>query len=142
MPNVLTNLKKIYKMDDEKKMRLLHNIMRRNFVKKNKDYGDSFKKSADKWGMVSPLIRMEDKLNRATTLLTENRNPLVEDETIIDTLLDLANYAVMSVMYLKREDIPFWRELELPQQDNNQDNISSQIIAVKSEDSDPICYNH
>ena len=43
---------------------------------------------------------MEDKLNRARTL--SQKEALVNDEKIRDTLLDLANYAIISVIELDK----------------------------------------
>lgn len=65
---------------------------------KNSDYGDSFHKSFIEFGITSPLIRLSDKLNRLKTL-SQNKQ-LVNDESIRDTLLDLANYAILTIMEL------------------------------------------
>jgi hypothetical protein len=70
---------------------------------KNKDYGDSFTKSFDKFGMVMPLIRLEDKLNRLESLVI-NGEARVHGESMIDTLMDLANYAIMTIMVLDKEE--------------------------------------
>lgn len=67
------------------------------YERKNHDYGDSFGKSYDEYGMAMPCIRLEDKLNRLKAL-TRNGNQQVADESIEDTLLDLANYAIMTVV--------------------------------------------
>ena len=62
---------------------------------KNHDYGDSFAKAIDKFGYVSALTRMDDKWNRICNLMMNmETNPKV-DESIEDTLLDLANYCLM-----------------------------------------------
>jgi hypothetical protein len=53
--------------------------------------------------MVMPIIRMEDKLRRAKSLVNNHTNPLVTDESIKDTLLDLANYAIMTVIEMGDE---------------------------------------
>jgi hypothetical protein len=46
-------------------------------------------------------IRLEDKLQRFEILIrAESR---VKDESIRDTLIDLANYSIMTVMELDRE---------------------------------------
>lgn len=65
------------------------------YDKKNHDYGDSFHKTFVEWGMATAGLRLTDKLNRFTQLAkgTECR---VDDESIIDTLNDLANYAIMT----------------------------------------------
>lgn len=70
------------------------------YEKKNHDYGDSFHKSFQEYGLTMVCIRLEDKLNRLKTLAKSEQ--LVEDETIVDTLNDLANYAVMGHMELER----------------------------------------
>ena len=66
------------------------------YERKNHDYGDSFAKSYREYGMTMPCIRLEDKLNRLKTLI--KNESLVSDESIEDTLLDLANYAIMTVI--------------------------------------------
>ncbi len=75
------------------------------YERKNHDYGDSFHKSWVEEGMAMPRIRLGDKFNRFKTL-TLNTNSQdadaqrVKDESIRDTLLDLANYAIMTIMEL------------------------------------------
>lgn len=78
------------------------------YNKKNHDYGDSFGKSFKEYGMTMPCIRLEDKINRLKSLI-KSKDILVEDESIEDTLLDLANYAIMTVIELDitKEDNPF-----------------------------------
>lgn len=71
------------------------------YVRKNSDYGDSVHDTYEKYGIVSFLVRMEDKLNRVRTLT--QHDALVNDEKIEDTLLDLANYAILAVIELKAE---------------------------------------
>lgn len=73
---------------------------------KNHDYGDSFAKTRS----IIPqaiLVRLHDKLNRLTTLLT-GEDAKVKDESIEDTLLDLANYALMELTerIYERQSIP------------------------------------
>ena len=54
-----------------------------------------------KYGLTSFFVRMEDKLNRARTLDMKKSQEVV-DEKLEDTLLDLANYAIISVIELKK----------------------------------------
>lgn len=70
------------------------------YRRKNADYGDSFGKSFAEYGMVMPCIRLEDKLNRLKAL-TRKGDAQVQDESITDTLLDLANYAIMTVIEMQ-----------------------------------------
>lgn len=70
------------------------------YIEKNHDYGDSVHDTFIKYGLTSFLVRMEDKLNRARTL--NQKDAKVNDEKITDTLLDLANYAIISVIELEK----------------------------------------
>lgn len=72
------------------------------YFKKNHDYGDSFSRSFKKYGLVAAMVRMEDKWNRLDNMAS-GAEQKVADETIRDTLLDLAGYCVMTTMELDRE---------------------------------------
>ncbi|MDR0675728.1 MAG: DUF1599 domain-containing protein [Elusimicrobiota bacterium] len=63
---------------------------------KNRDYGDSFCITRKKYPNVV-AIRLEDKLNRLTTLL-RSKEETVKDESVLDTLRDIANYAIMEIV--------------------------------------------
>lgn len=71
------------------------------YYKKNKDYGDAFKQSLDKYGPIAALVRMEDKWNRLSNLITKGEEGLIKSESVEDTLIDLANYAIMTSLYLR-----------------------------------------
>lgn len=75
--------------------------MNRLYERKNADYGDSFHLSFVEEGMAMARIRLSDKLNRFKTLSRQGIR-LVEDESIRDILIDLANYAVMTVAEMDR----------------------------------------
>jgi hypothetical protein len=62
------------------------------FIKKNADYGDSYKQ----YGLVGVLVRLQDKINRALNI-TKN-GIQIKDESLRDTLIDLHNYAAMALM--------------------------------------------
>ena len=70
------------------------------FVIKNKNYGNSFEISLDKYGIIAALTRISDKFNRLETLILNNESG-TSDESIADTLIDMANYSVMTAVYLK-----------------------------------------
>lgn len=72
------------------------------YAKKNADYGDSFHETFVEEGMAMARIRLSDKLNRFKSL-TRGKSQQVADESIRDTLLDLANYAIMTVIEMDRE---------------------------------------
>lgn len=65
------------------------------YIAKNTDYDDSFSKGIDSMGYMSAIVRMEDKMNRIKALLTAPDKAKVSDESVSDTLLDLANYSLM-----------------------------------------------
>ena len=67
--------------------------------RKNHDYGDSFSKSLEEFGLEAAVVRMSDKMERIKTLC-KGEKAEVTDEKIRDTLVDLANYAIMTVMEL------------------------------------------
>lgn len=62
-------------------------------------YGDSFHQTFTEEGMAMPRIRLGDKLARFKSL-TKSEVQEVKDESIRDTLIDLANYAIMTVLEL------------------------------------------
>lgn len=74
------------------------NNMAKTYAAKNHDYGNSFEQSCDKFGIIAGIIRMGDKINRLESL--SKREAKVKDESIKDTLLDLASYSVMTLMWL------------------------------------------
>lgn len=77
------------------------------YVKKNHDYGDAFHLSYLEEGLTMPRIRLGDKFNRFKTLSKQPEDQAVQDESIRDTLLDLANYAILTIieMDLARREV-------------------------------------
>lgn len=73
------------------------------YAKKNHDYGDSFHQTFVEEGMAMARIRLGDKFNRFKTLSRGNEQK-VNDESIRDTLIDLANYAIMTVLEMEVAD--------------------------------------
>lgn len=80
--------------------------MAATYKMKNLDYGDSFAQSVNEWGPVAGLVRIQDKFNRAKNILMSGLTPKVE-ESVIDTLTDLANYAIMLRMALTVQPVDF-----------------------------------
>lgn len=72
--------------------------MRETYIRKNADYGDSFKETMDEYGLTALTLRLTDKLNRLKSL-SKGDEPSVHDESVLDTILDIANYAVLGAMY-------------------------------------------
>lgn len=69
---------------------------------KNHDYGDSFGDTYKKLGIISAVTRLSDKMNRLVSLAVKY-DVQVKDEKIEDTLLDMANYAIMTLIELGYE---------------------------------------
>ena len=69
---------------------------------KNHDYGDSFGDTYKKLGIISAVTRLSDKMNRIISLAVSHEAQ-VKDEKIEDTLLDMANYAIMTLIELGYE---------------------------------------
>lgn len=72
------------------------------YERKNHDYGDSFHQSFVEEGLAMTRIRLGDKLSRFKTLsrlnCSDGGQQQVTDESIRDTLMDLANYAIITIL--------------------------------------------
>ncbi len=76
--------------------------LRELYARKNADYGDSFGKSIKEHGIIAAVVRLEDKMNRITSL-AKSDDRKVKSESIEDTLIDMANYAIMTVIEMRKE---------------------------------------
>lgn len=74
------------------------------YAKKNKDYNNSFGRQFDKYGPISVLVRLGDKFGRIENLILQDRDPEVVDESLKDTLVDLAAYAMMTLIELEMNE--------------------------------------
>lgn len=86
------------------------------YLKKNHDYGDSVSKTFDEYGLVSFLVRMDDKMNRIKTL-NKIQGTAVRGEKIEDTLLDLANYAILALTEIEFRKNRLLENEEYPKKD-------------------------
>ena len=74
------------------------------YLPKNAAYGDSFHKLYSDLGIISAVTQISHKYNRLVNLAKDkNADTLVADESITDTLLDLANYCILTAMEIERE---------------------------------------
>ena len=71
------------------------------YEKKNADYGDSFSKTFEEFGLTASAIRINDKTERFKKLI--NQDAPVQDESIKATILDLANYAVLTLIEMSKK---------------------------------------
>ena len=77
-------------------------IMRENYLlycRKHADYGSL---PIEESGLVGILVRILDKVHRALRLSEDGRTGKVVDESLLDTLMDLSNYANMGILELRR----------------------------------------
>ena len=72
------------------------------YERKNHDYGDSFHESWNDFGLPMAAIRLGDKYRRLKSFAM-GKEMKVTDESVRDTLMDLANYAIMTVIEIDRE---------------------------------------
>lgn len=83
--------------------RQITNTMADTYERKNTAYGNSFGRSVSKYGLVAALTRISDKFNRLENLII-NPNTDPNDERLSDTLLDLACYAVMTLIEVQNKE--------------------------------------
>ena len=84
----------------QKAINLKCNQLRELLTEKNKMYGNSFFKTLDEYGNVLICVRIEDKLNRLKQIILNGEKDNETDERLIDTLMDLAGYAILSRVYI------------------------------------------
>ena len=99
------------------------------FIRKNADYGDSYKQH----GLIGVLVRLQDKINRAMHISTHSIH--VKDESLRDTLIDLHNYAAMAIMELESEPT-------VPSLPYSSDHIKHSSEHIRISISDPPYPNH
>lgn len=76
------------------------NKLYKTYVDKNHDYGNSFDDTCDEFGLIAPVIRMNDKIKRCKSILKNNNFKV--NESLEDTISDLANYCIMTLMWMKK----------------------------------------
>lgn len=86
------------------KLKELTNQILKIYMDKNSDYGDSFSKSYKEFGIIAPIVRMNDKMERVKQL-SKSGDRKVKDESLKDSLIDLANYALMTVIEIDSESV-------------------------------------
>lgn len=106
------------------------------FCKKNHDYGNSFEKSLDTFGLVAGIVRMNDKFERLVSLNDPSKGAQIASESLVDTLEDLSNYAAMAACWLKGKKAADWKELRMKALDGNIESIikNADTTVVKTKD--------
>lgn len=67
-------------------------------MEKNKDYKDAWQR----YGIFTPLIRLNDKLLRVENLIG-GHEALIADEKVEDTLKDIVGYALLALLWLNED---------------------------------------
>lgn len=88
--------------ENEKRHQALCEEIHELYCRKNRDYGDSFHQTFLEEGFAMARIRLSDKLSRFKSI-SKSGDQQVKDESLRDTLIDLANYAMMTVMEIDRD---------------------------------------
>lgn len=86
------------------KMRQIEDLL----LRKNRDYGSSFRKAGILSGALDAksklLVRLDDKLERLGNLLAKGTNGDVADEALADTVVDAIGYFVLFSILLDEEE--------------------------------------
>ena len=106
-----------------KSMKDQYNHQLATFKRKNHDYGNSFEKSLDTFGLVAGIVRMNDKFERLVSLNDPSKDAQIASESLVDTLEDLSNYAAMAACWLKGKKKANWNELRMKALDGNIESI-------------------
>ena len=100
------------------------NSLNDTYKAKNNDYGDSFAKVRNEYPEAI-IVRLMDKLERLKMLLG-GRVQQVKDESIDDTLLDLANYCIMEIVERKSDS----RESEMLSESEKVQAVMKDLMTV------------
>lgn len=90
-------------LDSRLSMAEISALQLETYRQKNADYGNAFEKSMDEDGLLVAKIRIGDKIRRINSLIKNNGEGQVKDERLEDTYLDLANYCVMTILWIRKQ---------------------------------------
>ena len=118
-----------YKEEHKKLCDLMHEI----YIKKNSDYGNSFSDLYDEYGSIISEIHIREKFNRFKQLRT---NESQVGESIEDTLMDMANYCLLTLLEMKKlnsyvDEEVAEEDIELEEVQDPIENATEEIV-VKS----------
>lgn len=118
-----------YKEEHKKLCDLMHEI----YIKKNSDYGNSFSDLYDEYGSIISEIHIREKFNRFKQLRT---NESQVGESIEDTLMDMANYCLLTLLEMKKlnsyvDEEVVEENIELEEVQDPTENATEEIV-VKS----------
>lgn len=76
----------------------IETFLERLYERKNERYGNAWEKNLDRFGLFPASIRIFEKASRAQTLARTGGKD--DDESLTDTLIDMANYCVITTMWI------------------------------------------
>lgn len=85
-------------MKDTKHLTVILNDLNEVMIRKHQDYGPYNIALAPGGAMNGLLVRMHDKMERLKHLSYNRKGDTPNYESIEDTLMDLANYAIIGLM--------------------------------------------
>ena len=111
----------------------LCDLMHETYIKKNSDYGNSFSDLYDEYGSIISEIHIREKFNRFKQLRT---NESQVGESIEDTLMDMANYCLLTLLEMKKlnsyiDEEVVEEDIELEEVQDPTENVTEEIV-VKS----------
>ena len=90
------------KKTDADRFKEITDKMFETFKAKNHDYGSSFSNLFNECGMTYAYGHMAEKLERVKSLMKDDAK--VKGESMKDSLYDLANYAILTIMELEKTE--------------------------------------
>ena len=98
------NNSEITKEEQRQAHKDLLNFIENLYVTKNNAYGNSFTKMYEDIGLLSAATQIAHKYHRFINLARSRENGVTQEyEDIRDTLIDLANYCLLTVMEYDKE---------------------------------------
>ena len=87
--------------EDADRFKEITDKMLETYKSKNKDYGDSFRNLFKECGMTYAYGHLKEKLERIKSLMSDEAK--VKGESMKDSLYDLANYAILTIMEIEKQ---------------------------------------
>lgn len=70
-------------------------------VRKNANYGNSFDRQMDEYGMIAAVIRLDDKMSRLRALTKGEQDKV--GESVDDTLRDIVGYTLLTLNWIANQ---------------------------------------
>ena len=87
--------------EQHKEFQKITNEMFDLYVKKNNDYSSTNNDNIGSLGAKGIFVRMWDKISRLRSLVWEEREAQVKDETVVDTIMDLGIYCIIFLIWMR-----------------------------------------